>query len=366
MAIPRVRKISILVRLPSTDGVQCFNRDTVKQSRWRSITVALITFLAVSRTHSQEQDPKILESARKEGEVVWYTTMSLDQSKQFADHFHKKYPFVKPVVFRTGGGSLLNKVLTESSAGKYDWDVLQGTADMVASVMERKLLAPYFSPGRKLIDDDLKDIRGFWTSVYVNPVVLGYNTKLIKSEEVPRTYQDLLSPRWRGAKISVDDNYFTFMQGLIGAWGRDKAVTYFKMLAIQDPVIMGGTTLRVQLAAAGEFPLVIAYAPTIQSYTGRGAPLDWVPLEPVVVSVTTITLADKTRHPNAAKLFIDFSLSKEGQEKLWESARIPVRKDVEPRPPRLFRGYQRLVVHPDGYSNYKETMKVYNEIFKAR
>lgn len=339
----------------------------MKRSRWKFVLIGLAAFSSPNPIFSQEpQDPKVIDAARKEGEVVWYTTMSLDQSKQFADHFHNRYPFVKPTVFRTGGGSLINKILTEARAGRHDWDVAQGTADMVPPLMERNLFAPYLSSERKMIDDDLKDGKGYWTSVYVNPVVLGYNVKMVKAGDLPRTYDDLLGSRWKGRKISIDDNYFTFLQGLIGAWGREKTVAYFKKLASQDPVVTGGSTVRVQLAAAGEFPLVIAYAPIIQNYKARGAPVDWVPLEPVIVSVTTIHLGDKARHPNAAKLFIDFSLSKEGQEKLWDFQRVPVRRDVEPKPPRLFRGYRRFVVHPEGYKSYDETIKLYNEILKAR
>ena len=110
---------------------------------------------------------------------------------------------------------------------------------------------------------------------------------------------------------------------------------------------MRGSTVRVQLAAAGEFPLVIAYANIIQYLAEKGAPIDWVPLEPAVISVNTVMAGAKASHPNAAKLFIDFTLSKEGQEKLWDFQRIPSRSDVEPKPARLFRGYKRYVVHPE-------------------
>ena len=139
-----------------------------------------------------------------------------------------------------------------------------------------------------MIADDLKDKKGFWTSVYVNSVVLGYNTNLTKGQAMPRSYNDLLLPRWKGRKISVDDTYATFLQGLISVWGKDKALDYLKKLAEQEPVVMRGSTVRVQLAAAGEFPLVIAYANIIQYLAEKGAPVDWLPLEPAVISVNTV------------------------------------------------------------------------------
>ena len=338
----------------------------MKLNSWKPLFMALVLIRAASAFSQESGDAKLIEAARREGKVVWYTTMSTDHSKQFADRFHQRYPFVKPVVLRSGGGSLLNRAIAEANAGKHEWDVIHGTGDMVMPLKARNLIVPFFSPEAKMIDEDLKDQNGYWTAVYVNPVVLGFNTNLVKAAEAPRTYDDLLSPKFKGRKISFDDNYFTFLQGLINAWGREKAVAYLKKLAAQDLAVMGGTTVRVQLAAAGEHPMLIAYAPIIQNYANRGAPLDWLALEPVVLSITTVQLADKARNPNAAKLFINFSLSKAGQQLLWESNRVPVRKDVEPKPPRLLRGYKRIAVHPEGYKDYEETIKSYTEVMKSR
>jgi len=339
----------------------------VKLTRWVPLLGLLAATLTTLPVYSQEnQTQKIVEAARKEGEVVWYTTMSSDQSNAFMARFQQKYPFLKPSVTRLGGSALLNRILTEAKAGKNFFDVAHGTGEIVLPLMEMSLLAPYLSPERKMVPDDLKDKEGFWTSVYVNSVVLGYNTNLVKGQPIPRTYNDLLEPRWKGRKISVDDTYATFLQGLFSAWGKDKALDYLKKLAEQDPVVMRGSTVRVQLAAAGEFPLVIAYANIIQYLAEKGAPVDWLPLEPAVISVNTVMAGAKAIHPNAAKLFIDFALSKEGQEKLWDFQRIPARSDVEPKPARLFRGYKRYVVHPEEMQNLDETAKLYSQILKTR
>ena len=323
--------------------------------------------LSIRPTHAQESpDPKIVQAARKEGEIVWYTTMSADQSNAFMARFQQKYSFLKPSVIRLGGNALLSRIVTEAKAGKSFFDVAHGTGEIVLPLMDLGLLAPYASPERKSFPDDLKDKRGFWTSVYVNSVVLGYNKNLTKGQPLPRSYDDLLQPQWKGRKISIDSTYVTFLQGLISAWGKEKALDFLRKLAEQEPVVMRGSTVRVQLAAAGEFPLVIAYANIIQYLTEKGAPIDWVPLEPAVISVNTVMLGAKATHPNAAKLFIDFTLSKEGQEKLWDFQRIPSRGDVEPKPARLFRGYKRQVVHPEEIQTLDETAKLYSQILKTR
>src|SRR5215475_10328222 len=132
------------------------------QSRFL-LLVGVLSFLPCP-VHSQESP--VVQAARKEGEVVWYTTMSLDQSKQFMDHFIKKYPFLKPSVFRSGGGALLNRVVSETKAGKNFFDVVNGNGEMVLPLMELGALTSYVSPERKAIPEDLKDNKGFWTSVY--------------------------------------------------------------------------------------------------------------------------------------------------------------------------------------------------------
>ena len=311
-------------------------------------------------------DPGLIEAAKKEGQVMYYTTMTLSQSEKVVKKFEQKYPFIKVDLFRTGGGPLLNKIQTEARGGMYAWDVVSGRGEMVLPLMENKLLAPYRSPESKFISQDLVDDQGYWTAYYVNPYVLGYNANLVKKEDAPKTYEQLLGPKWKGKKISIDDEAFGLLSGLIRAWGKEKAVSYFKKLAAQDPVVMRGNTNRVQLPVAGEYSLIIAYAPTIQRETSRGAPIDWVPLEPVPVQVNPAMLAAKAPHPNAGKLFMDFLFSKEGQKMLVGFRRVPVREDVDPDPPRLFKGYKRIVEHPEEYRNFSETVKLYQEIFNLR
>jgi iron(III) transport system substrate-binding protein len=337
---------------------------TVKVSLWVAAVIFLIGILIPGAEAASNQE--LVNAAKKEGEVVYYTTMTLSQSKQVVDEFEKKYPFIKTDLFRTGGGPLLNKIETEARGGRYAWDVTVGRGEMVLPLMERKLLASYHSPEAKDIDQDLVDPQGFWTAYYVNPYTLGYNTNLVKKADVPKTYQDLLAPKWKGKKISIDDEAFGLLSGLIRVWGKEKTVDYFKKLAAQDPVLMRGNTNRVQLTVAGEYSLIIAYAPTIQRENSRGAPIDWGPLEPVPVQVNPTMIAAKAPHPNAARLLSDFLLSKEGQTMLVGFHRIPVRKDVEPDPPRLFRGYKRIVENPEEYKDFTATVKLYQEIFHLR
>jgi len=329
--------------------------------------VVFITLLMPAFGWSQSApNPKIIEGAKKEGQLVYYTTMTLEQSKQTVDLFEKKYPFIKVTLFRTGGGPLLNKIFTESRGGRHDWDIVVGRGEMVLPLMQRKLLASYRSLESRMIDEQLVDKEGYWVAYYVNSFVLGWNTKLVKKQDVPKTYEELLNPKWKGGLISLDTEAYGMFEGLKGVWGKEKTLAYFKRLAALDPVLKRGNSERVQLAAAGEYPLIVAYNQTIQRLTSRGAPIDWLPLEPAVTQVNPAMIGAKAPHPNAARVFFDYILSKEGQEQLRGYQRIPVRKDVEPDPPRLFRGYKYVIENPEDYSDFDATVKQYLEIFKLR
>ncbi|MGH7872781.1 MAG: ABC transporter substrate-binding protein [Candidatus Binatia bacterium] len=305
------------------------------------------------------------DAAKIEDRVVWWTTVPIDQSKVLADQFRKQFPAVDVDLFRTGATSLQNKIMTEARVGRHSWDLVNFNGEFVLELVKQKLIAPYVSPQQVSLEDDFKDGKGYWSGLHAQPIVLGYNTKLVKKEDVPTTYEALLNSRWKGKKISIDNEGFGLLKGLESAWGKQQAVDYLKKLAALEPVPMRGNTHRVQLVAAGEYPLLIAYAHSIESAKHAGAPIDWLPLEPVPVQLSAIMMAAKAPHPNGARRFIDFLLSSEAQLTMRKMKRIPLRKDVEPDPPRLLKGYKRVALQPEGYTDVRGLIKLYGEIFNV-
>jgi iron(III) transport system substrate-binding protein len=309
-------------------------------------------------------DPKVIEAAKKEGEVGWWSTIAQDQSQKIIDEFMKLYPFIKANYWRSGSVGIHNKVLIEARAGRPSWDVVSQTApEFIHELKQKKIIAPYDSPERRSFSNDLKDKDGFWTGTYALPTGVGFNTQQVKREEAPTNYQDLLNPKWKGKKISVDDEGHELLTGLIQAWGRDAAIGYLKKLAAQDPMVGRGNSQRTQLLAAGEFPLAIAYTHTVEWSKSQGSAVDWVNLEPVVIKFDGIMLGSKAAHPNAAKLFIDFVLSHRGQALLQSFNRVTLREGAEPNPPRLIKGFKRIVLHPEKAQDAQQSLKLYREIF---
>ena len=254
----------------------------------------IFTAIIALPVFAQDADRRsLIERAKKEGELIWYTTAGLQDSKPMADEFQKDYPFIKPSVVRAGSGVLVNRILNEARAQKVFFDIFNTNHESILPLKKRGLIGRYVSPEAKFYDEDLRDNEGYWHSAYVIPWFLGYNTRMIKKDEVPKTYLDLLSPKWKGKKIAVgSENGAIILSGLMKVWGRDKAVGYFKQLAAQDPVVQAGSpSNRIQLLSAGEFPMTLAAGNTLQSFASRGAPIDWIALEPVFVQVNAIMIA---------------------------------------------------------------------------
>jgi iron(III) transport system substrate-binding protein len=308
--------------------------------------------------------PERIAQAKKEGRVAWYTTVSIPESQQFVALFQKQFPSINVEIIRTGSSALVNRIISEFNAKKYLADVLQGFSSRggYVALKERGILGVYHSPEYKFLPSDLKDPAGYWGSQYQNTFVLAYNTNMVKPPDVPKTYDDLLKPMWKGKKILNDTENYEWFDGLLHYWGKEKGLAYFRKLAQQEQVFQRGARGRVQLVAAGEFPLTIGYGPHVQSFVKKGAPVDWVSLEPVVTIIDTVSVAEKAPHPTAARLFVDFLFSKPAQLKLREMSRIPSREDVDPDPPRLFKGFKTVVQDLEN-DTMEQSVDLYQKIF---
>jgi len=195
---------------------------------------------------------------------------------------------------------------------------------------KRGLLSPYKSPLAALYPDGFKDPEGYWTDFYDNLIVTAYNTTRVKRDELPKKYEDLLQPRWR-RRMVLDKNEDRWFANMLHLMGEKKGMEFMQALAKQEVAIRSGRSLITQLLAAGEFDLqIVAYWYRPHLLKKQGAPVDWIALEPSLVALHPISIIDRAPNPNAAKLFIDFVLSEEGQRLFASRGREPARPGIRP------------------------------------
>ena len=308
-----------------------------------------------------------IEGAKKEQKLVFYTTMDLPQNIKVVHEFVEKYPFLDLELHPLEAETLIQRVRSEAHSGISTWDVLLGGGGLFQALLEANLIAPYHSPQREAVSHALNDGAGYWSGYYINPYVLGYNTTSVKEDEIPKNYDELLDPRWKGSRIAIDSQAHGLLRALAAAWGRDKALSYLKRLADQQPVMARASITAVDALHTRSVSIAIARAPVIHGYKKKlGSPVEWTFLEPVIAQLDAVMLSVHSRSPNSARLFVDFLLSKEGQSALGGVQEIPVRRDMKPPSKPAFHGYQWFVERPDKHDNFGETVQLFREIFGSR
>jgi iron(III) transport system substrate-binding protein len=344
-------------------------RFTVKPFPLIKLVIGLMAASLAGPAYGQSSHENILiEAARKERAMVWYTAMAIDTAKPLADAFEKKYPFLKVNYIRVGTAQMINRVITETLAGKWDFDAV--TVLGMDALVKRNIFAPYMSPERDAIIDEFKDAKGLWTGVYHNNVVLAYNTQLVRVKDAPKDYSDLLDGKWKG-KLAMDERDYTWYGTLVAVWGREKAESYMTRLAQLEPQFRRGHALIAQLVAAGEFPLGWVYSFRVETMKQDGAPIEWIDtFNPIVAELGGIGLSAKAKNPNAAKLFIDFALSQEGQQVVRggkRNPRNPTRKDVAPVIAKMDPSRVKSVRVPaEVENNLEQYAKQYRHIFRIK
>jgi len=326
------------------------------------LTWTLPVFSSARAFASQEGSKSALvEGAKKEGKLMWYTSLSAKDAEMLLSAFKKRYPFIKTDLFRTGAGNLLTKIQAEVRYKRYDSDVIMTNGISAEILKKEHILDSYVSPELASYQGGFKDQEGYWADVYILLNVIGYNTKMVSPKEVPRQWTDLLNPRWKG-KMSMDTKAYEWLYGIINLMGQEKGIEFVKGLATQNISFRTGRSLNCQLLAAGESQIGIAlWNQRLEEMKAQGAPIDWVAIEPVITESVRIGLTANAPHPNAAKLFIDFVLSREGQSIVAKTYRVPVRDDVEAIVPRLKKGLKLMgsgYMQVEGYNKY---VKLYND-----
>jgi iron(III) transport system substrate-binding protein len=311
----------------------------------------------------QGQSNPLIEAAKKEGELVFYGTMELTLSKKIASLFEKKYPFIKTNVIRLGSERLAARVAAEGQAKSVKADVIHESEMDFYGLLKRGFIERYESPERAAFRPEYKDEKGFWTVNAETLNVIAYNTNLVKGADIPKSFSDLLWPKWRG-KILIDENESKWMAGMIGVWGEEKTLDFLRKLATQDLKIIGGHSQMQTLLAAGDAAFVaVSLVHGVELLKRQGAPVDWVAVEPLISRQFALAFLKGAPHPNAGKLYLNFLLSKETQQELAAAGYNSGRKDVEALIMKTIPAHLKIVpVRPEMGERYEEYFKLYRKL----
>jgi ABC-type Fe3+ transport system substrate-binding protein len=278
----------------------------------------------------------LLEGAKKEGKISWYTSLIVDQVvRPVKEAFEKEYPFLQVEFFRANSERIVQRMFSEYQAKRYDVDLLDGTVT-AAMVRRAKFLQRFYSPHLAEHSTETKDPQGHWASTNVYFFSLGYNTRLVKPNELPKTYEDLLNPRWKGQMMwstSRGSGAPMFIGNVLQSMGESGGKAYLQKLKGQNIAKTTASNRQLlDLVIAGEYPIAL-HIFNHHAHISKiaGAPVDWQVLEPATATLNTIALASRAPHPHASMLLLDFVLSEKGQKVFQQVNYLPSHPKVPAR-----------------------------------
>jgi iron(III) transport system substrate-binding protein len=275
-----------------------------------------------------DRDARLLEGAKKEGTVSIYTSLNTKDSGPITEAFEKKTG-VKTLLWRASSEKVLQRAVTEARAGRFACDVLETNGPEMEALYREKLLTEFYSPHFKDLPPAAFPKHRHYVADRFNFFTIGYNTNIVKPDEVPNSYADLLHPRFVG-KIGLESGDTDWFAAIVKHMGEDKGLAFFRKLAEMKPQMRTGHTLLAELVSSGEVPLTATiYNHNMERLAVKGAPVKWKALAPTFGRPNSIGVVPRATHPHAALLFTDFMLSPQGQQLLKERNRVPASLAVD-------------------------------------
>lgn len=337
------------------------------------LATILAATLLMASPPARAADQALIDAAKKEGEVVWYTTVIINQLvRPLAANFEKKYG-IKVQYVRANASDTALKIINEARAGKVQADLFDGTS-ATPPLKQAGLVAKYVPDSAKALPSRYVDEEGQWVATHAYYMTPGFNTDLVPVKDAPKTFEDLLDPKWRGKMAWNSSTSSSGGPGFVGnvliTMGEQKGMDYLKKLAGQKIINMDVSARQLlDQAIAGEFPIALQiFNHHAVISAKKGAPVSWIPMEPVTSTLSVVSLTKDAQHPNAGKLLIDYMVSEEGQ-KLFEAADyLPVHPNVKPRVPELTPeggGFKVNIITPETLGDkLPEWKKISDQLFR--
>jgi iron(III) transport system substrate-binding protein len=308
---------------------------------------------------------KLIEGAKKEKELNLYTSAQSDDMGALVGAYEKKYG-VKVNVWRASSEKVLQRAIAEARAGRNSVDLIETNGPELESMHRENLLQQVRSPHHADLIAPAMRPHGEWVGTRLNVFVHAYNTKAVKKEELPKSWEDLLDPRWKG-RLGIEAEDSDWLAGLFADLGEAKGTKLFKEMVAKNGIsVRKGHTLLTQLVVSGEVPFALTvYNYKAEQLKRQGAPIDWFSIGTAIARPNGAAVARRAPHPHAAVLFYDFEISEEGQKILAGRDFVPTSKKVDTPLNKLPLKFVDARVTLDEYDKW---VKLYEDIFgvKAR
>ncbi len=276
-----------------------------------------------------DREQRLASGARGERELSLYSSLTVEDLTALAAGFEKKYG-VKLKFWRAGSEKVVQRVVTEARAGRFDFDVVETNGPELESLHREKLLQKAGSPhSPDLLPEAIRPHRE-WVGTRLNLFVQAYNTKLVRKEELPKSYEDFVHPKWKG-RLGIEAEDIDWFAMVVKEIGEAKGLKLFRDIVARNGLsVRKGHTLLAGLVASGEVPFALAvYNHNAEKLKQIGAPVDWYAIQPAIARVNGVALSRKPPHPHAAVLFYDFMLG-EGQAILVRGNYVPTNRKADP------------------------------------
>ena len=267
------------------------------------------TFADLANSDSPTRHQKLIEAAKKEGSLTFYTSIAEKDGPVLAADFEKRYG-IKVNIWRASSTKVLQRAVIESQANRWDFDVVDISAPEMEALYREKTLQEVRSVHHAdLFPETMPAHRG-WAPQFLSVFVQSYNTNLVKKGDLPKSYEDLLDPKWKG-KLGVEAKDNEWYCGLVKHMGEDKTAKIFKELVTKNGwSVRNGHSLLNNMVVSGEVPLALTvYSYMTEQAKQKGAPVDWFTIDPVIGRSNGIGVSKKPPHPNAALLFYEYMIS---------------------------------------------------------
>ena len=274
-----------------------------------------------------QRQARLEDGAKREGAFVYYSISAAELIASYVKGFTTRYPFIKGEFYRGSGNQLVVRTMMEHRTGRLAADVISVGTENVMALKRSGIWTRYHSPEAQNYPREQYDKDGYFHADSLGLATIAYNRDLVKKEDAPKSYNDLLDPKWKGS-LTIDLEPERAMLTWLSAWGEAKTRDYVQKLLANGASVRRGHTLQGQLLCAGEFKIAVeVYPDGILRMKQRGCPAEIVFPNPTpAIAGGNYGINVNAPHPHAAALFVDFVLSADGAKILSGTGRIPRRK----------------------------------------